>query len=314
MKSTKKRTGMIIGIACAVLAVAVLIGSMGATAPSGVQTNNFSPSVRGGGLFNWSTLTTRNTFDALGRDPEANGDAVYTTSDGRVNIGNASVSLQTKTYDACTAAIKAKLKELEGRCDAYDEQNYQSGRQATIIARVPGKKLDAFLDSLGASAAVVSKTVSFSDVTDTLIDTESKKKALEAERDALLKLIDQATNVDEVMRVQQRLSQVRGELEGYLKTLQSLKSQVEYSTVEIFVSEVDSISTPSQKFGDLAGTGFLSSIKRIGAGVRNFALWLIAAIPYLALLAVPAAVGALLLRRAAKRRRAKSQAKAAIQA
>ena len=310
MKTNKRKTGMIIGIVCAVLAVAVLIGSMGSYTQR--KTNAFDGSYLSyattssglGGMFsNWGGGSVANALNVTGLEV---GD--------RLEIANASVSLQTKMYDACTAAIKAKLKELEGRSDAYDEQNYQSGRQATIVARVPTKKLDAFLDSLGDNAVITSRTVSYSDVTDSFIDTESKKRALEAEQEALLELIGQANNVDEVMRVRQRLSEVHGELESYLKTLQNLQSQVEYSTVQIWVSEVDRISTPSQRFSALASSGFVGSVKNIGAGFRNFALWLIAAVPYLALLAIPATVGALLLRRAAKKRRANKETKAANQA
>ena len=320
MKTSKKKTGIIIGIVCAVLAVAVLVGAMGA-APAASSDNYDSydssflsyktktSSGLGGVFNNWSTISARNALD-------------YSISDSletelrradRAEIANAGVSLQTKMYEACTAAIKAKLMELEGYFDAYDEDNYQSGRQAHIIARVPSKKLDAFLDSFPEYATVLSQSKNYADVTDTLIDTESKKKALEAERDALLELIKQANNVDEVMRVQQRLSDVRSDLESYLKKLQDLQNQIAYSTVEIYVSEVDRIQAPSQKFGDLAGTGFLTSIKRIGAGFRNFTLWLIAAIPYLVILAIPVTVGALLLRRTLKKRRQNKEAKAAVQ-
>jgi len=315
-KTTK--TGMIVGIVCAALAVAVLIGSMGVGSSDGIQ--NFDGSYLsyrtssgfGGALNNWASVAATNAFNVSGGNMGGEHDR-YDYGD-RIVVANAGVSLQTKMYDACAAAIKAKLAELGGRADAWDEENYQSGRQAAIVARVPGKKLDAFLDSLPEYATVMSQSKNFSDVTDTLIDTESKREALEAEKEALLKLFDQAGNVDEAMRVQQRLSQVRGDLESYLKTLQSLQSQVEYSTVQIWISEVDRISTPSQSFGDLAGSGFLNSIKRIGAGLRNFTLWLIAAIPYLVILAIPATVGVLLLRRSMKKRRANKQAKEAVQA
>jgi len=301
----KKKTGIIIGIVCSAVAVAVLIGSMGAGAPHSSGDGYYYNDYSNGSFFqNFASNYNISLTNALGNSLHE-----HSGEDDRAVIANAGISLQTKMYDACTAALKAKLKELEGYAEVYNEENYESGRQARILARVPSKKLDVFLDSLAENAVVIRKTSSFSDVTDTLIDTESKKKALETERDALLKLMDRADNIDEIIRVQNRLSDVRGDLESYLKKLQDLKSQMAYSSVEITISEVDRISTPSQKFGALASSGFLNSVKRIGAGFRNFALWMIAAVPYLVLLAVPVTVGAILLKRSHKKRAEKRAAR-----
>jgi len=320
MKPTRKKTGLIIGGVCAAQAVGVLICSLGGGSVrvgNASAYSNYQASSNRLGLFgNWfdggiSKVNHMDNASPTNFDGEYDADEYVDGENLRAVVANASVSLQTRTYDACTAALKAKLQALEGYADTYNEENYQSGRQAYIVARVPSKKLDAFVDSLAEHAVVLSKNVSFSDVTKDLIDTESKKLALEAERDALLQLMEKTDYVDGIIQVQQRLSVVRSDLESYLKQLQELKNQTEYSTISISLSEVDRISAPSQKFGAQAGSGFLNSIKRIGAGFRNFALWLIAAVPYLALLAVPAIVAAVLLKRAGKKRAAKKAQKRA---
>jgi hypothetical protein len=180
-----------------------------------------------------------------------------------------------------------------------------------VVARVPSQKLDAFLNSLEENGTVISRSVNTADVTDEMIETGSRKEALLAEEKALLAILEKAVTVEDIIRVQDRLSNVRAELQAYSQKLQGLQNQVAYSTVRIDVSEVNRITAPTQKFRALASSGFLGSLREIGQGLRNFALWFIGAIPYLVTLALPAALLAIVIRRVRKNRRAKKAARIA---
>jgi len=225
--------------------------------------------------------------------------------DGRFVIATANISIQTKTYDAFAAALKADLKAMGGYTNAFDERNYDSDRRADITARVPSQKLDSFLESLEQNGTVTNKSVKTNDVTDEMIETGSKKEALKNEETALLAILEKATTVEDIIRVQDRLTNVRADLQAYSQKLQSLQNQVNYSTVYIDVREVNRITTPTQKFSALASSGFLGSLREIGQGLREFALWFISAIPYLVMLAVPAFVVIWFVRRRRRNKKAK---------
>ena len=226
-------------------------------------------------------------------------------SDGRFVIARAEISIQTKTYDAFTAALKAGLKAMGGYTDSYDEWNFDTDRRASITARVPSQKLDAFLESLEENGTVMSRSVTTTDVTDEMIETGSKKEALKNEETALLAILEKAQTVEDIIRVQDRLTNVRAELQAYSQKLQSLTNQVNYSAVQLEVREVERITKSQQKFGALASSGFLGSLREIGQGLLNFALWFISAIPYLVMLALPAAILVIVIRRVRRNRRAK---------
>jgi len=258
-------------------------------------------------LFDFGNLSASNHMEMAEDQTVAGGGA----QDGRAVIATANISIQTKTYDAFSAALKAELKTMGGYTNAFDEWNYDSNRHASVTARVPSQKLDAFLDSLEENGTVISRSINTADVTDEMIETGSRKQALQAEEAALLTILEKAQTVEDIIRVQDRLSNVRSELESYLQKLQSLQNQVAYSTVNIDVQEVNRITTPTQKFGALASSGFLASLRNIGSGLRNFALWFIGAIPWLVLLAIPTVLVIWFIRR---RRRNKNAKKAAMDA
>jgi len=231
-----------------------------------------------------------------------------TAGGDRFLIANARVDIQTRAYDAFSSAMRDMLRELEGYIETYEEYNYDHGRWLNAVVRVPANKLDAFLESLEEHGTVISRSVDFSDVTDTMIDTGSRLRALQAEEEALLAVLEDARSVDDIIRVRDRLARVRGEIESYTRRLQSLHSQVDYSTVRMNVSEVDRIQTPTARFLPSAGSNFVLSIQNIGVGFRNFALWLFGAVPYFVLVAMIAVPAAVLVKRARKRKKAKKAA------
>ena len=224
---------------------------------------------------------------------------------GRYVIAEARMYLQTKQYENFSNSIEAKLKDLEGFIESKTEENYDSGRLGTFTIKVPSEKLDEFTKWISENATVITSEISRTDVTDELIETGSRKKALEAEEAALLAILEKAETIDEIIKVQDRISDVRSELESYLSKLQQLNNQVKYSTLYIDLREVDRITTPSQSFASLAGSDFLASVNNIGAGFFNFAVWFVGVTPYLILIAIVLIPAVVLTRRSIKRRKAK---------
>ncbi|MCL2494315.1 MAG: DUF4349 domain-containing protein [Oscillospiraceae bacterium] len=308
MKQTHKRTlTLTVSIALSALLLVGLFAACGASGSAAPESSGYLS-------FDASGMLQKAAAESQLRDGDYSN--VYVTNmasvmgggeveRGRFVIARANVTIQTKAYDAFTAALKAGLKAMGGYTDAYNEWNFDSDRRADITARVPSEKLDAFLDSLEQNGTIMSRSVTTNDVTDEMIETGSKKEALIAEEKALLAILEKATTVEDIIRVQDRLSNVRADLESYSRRLQSLQNQVNYSTVSISVSEVNRITTPTQRFGVLASSNFLASLRDVGSGLRNFALWFISAIPWLVLLAVPAALLVWIVRRVRKNRKAK---------
>ena len=311
MQPKSKRIATI--IACSLLAVLLLGLFAGCAAKENMAFSGSglpqSAAPGEGGEMDYGNVAMQNMLDKeLNDNLTARTTTAAGAQEGRFVIAIADISIQTKTYDAFSSAMLAELKALGGYTNAFEEWNYDTDRSARVVARVPSQKLDAFLESLAKNGTVVSKSVTTSDVTDEMIETGSKKEALMNEEKALLAILEKATTVEDIIRVQDRLSAVRADLQAYSQKLQTLQNQVNYSTVNIDVREVNRISIPTQKFSALASSGFLNSLRSIGQGLRSFAIWFIGAIPHLVLIAILAVPVVLILRRVRKNRKAKKAA------
>jgi len=225
---------------------------------------------------------------------------------GQYIVANANLYLQTKKYDDLNSDIAEKLAELQGYVENKSENAYDWGRSLSMAVRVPSEngKLDEFINALEKNGTITSRDVAYNNITDEMIETGSRKNALEAEEKALLEILEKAQTVDEIIKLRDRLSNVRGELESYMLKLQKLNNQVQYSTVYINIQEVEQIKAPSESFAALAGSGFIRSLKNVGVGIRGFIIGFIASIPYFVVVVAVAVPVLLIIKRIRKRKKA----------
>lgn len=232
--------------------------------------------------------------DAMYGGVEANGASAAQSAlpAGRKLIRNAELDVQTKTFDDFCTAVRQKTAALSGYEESSESGAYSNDtRYATIVLRIPASRLDAFLQSVSELGTVTSQSTSMQDVTDEYIDIESRLAALETEQETLLALMKKSDKLTDTLEIQDRLAEVRGRLESLKGQLKALESQVDYSKVTLSVTEVQRVTLPeSRSFWTQVRQNLSDNLYSIGQGLRSFAINLLSALPYLALVLIPAAV------------------------
>ncbi len=226
--------------------------------------------------------------------------------EGRKLIRDATLSMETKEFDAFLVALRKQTASFKGYTENSSlGENYDGTRHGSIVVRVPAAQLDAFLDGLEGVGTVTSREESLRDVTQEYIDMDSRIRALETEQKTLLELMEKAKELTDVLEIQSRLSEVRAQLESYKGQMKALENQIDYSRVTIFVEEVKRY-TPAEKksFGAQLRSNLAENFYDVGQGLRNFALNLLSALPYLLVVVVLGGIVAVvivLIRRKKKR-------------
>ena len=229
---------------------------------------------------------------------------------GRKIIRDARLIIETKAFDDALPALQKQVEEVGGYIESSEaDGNNGSYRDADITVRVPADKLDAFLAKAEGLGNVTYKTTSARDVTDTYVDVESRLAALTAEQEALTELLANAGSLSDILEVRDRLSRVTAELESYQARLNTLDSQIAYSTVTLTLREVELITSSEGGFWEEVGTDFVNNLARIGNGLRSVAVWFLGAIPWFVFLALIALVVFLIIRGSVRRRRRRRRKK-----
>ena len=161
----------------------------------------------------------------------------------------------------------------------YDGDNY---KYATITLGVPVDQFERTLTRLrGLAVRVLDETASGEDVTDQYVDLQSQLTNLQATRDRIKSFLDQATNVDEALRINQELSNVEAQIEEIQGRMNYLKDRAAFSTITVNFEPVlpDLTPTPTptpnpwnpgETFKDAT-----ESVTRAYQGIVDFLIWLL---------------------------------------
>ena len=123
-----------------------------------------------------------------------------------------------------------------------DASGNYSSKYAYLTIRVPSDKLTGFMGSLNDCGTITSQNLSSENISLEYADTEARREALQTEYDRLLELMAQAEDVDAVIAIEARLSEVRLQLDSLSSQLRTYDNLVDYSTVNIDLYEVRNIS------------------------------------------------------------------------
>ena len=228
---------------------------------------------------------------------------------GRKIIKTVNVVSETKELDSALAKIESDVAALGGYIQSSNTygKSYEkySNRHASYTLRIPAEMLDSFMNSMGGYVNITSKTEKVDDITDTYTDIEARLETLKTQETRLIELLAKAEKLEDIITLEERISNVRYEIESYEARMRNYNTLIAFSTVNIDLSEVidytpEPIKDPT--FGERLGEAFKESWKEFAEGCKDFSVGLVYALPTLLVLAVIALVIVVIIVSAVKRR------------
>lgn len=299
-KNSVNRKKRIMTVIAACLAVAVIVTGVFAANPlsQAKQENNIEVGYDGA---DESISDSANGYG--GTELYAAGSSAYSevSADSRKIIKHASVSIETKNSGELIKKINDNVKSTNGYVSSLEENNYNDCKRISTTVNVPPEKLDEFIEFLEKNGTITEKSVVTSDITDSYTETESKLKAYETEEKALLGILEKCDNVQDTITVQNRLSEVRSELEAMKSQKEQYDSQISYSEVTISVLQVERESKVVKGFGAEVSEKFSESQYNLGQFFRNLAVFLLGASPYILIIAAVAVAVIIIIKKKIKK-------------
>jgi len=229
-------------------------------------------------------------------------------AESRKLIRTVDISAETKEFSKVMNAIEKAVNDAKGYIQNQSvSSNYKDNRTATMTLRIPADKLDGFLSTLNKAVNVTRQSSNVNDVTDEYVDIESHIAALEAEQTALMAMLEKAEKLDDIISIQSRLTEVRGNLESFKARQKGYDTLIAYSTVDLNLNEVERETESKPTFWSKAGDAFVDGISAFGEVISGLVIFLIGALPFLILIGGIVVVIILLSKRARKRKAAKKQ-------
>ena len=254
--------------------------------------------------------------------PEASSEQEIQKKDSRKLIRTMYYEVETENLEELDAQLQAKIDFLGGYVQnssidggsstysVYDRYGNVTGRKtrsryANYTIRIPAERLDEFADVIAERSNVLSRSLSVEDITLQYVDTDSRREALEIQERSLLGMMEKAETVEEMIEIQNALSDVRYELQNIKSRLKVFDNQVMYATVNLNVREVEKFTEvdPVSDRERLVN-GFKENLEDLVYEVKEAAIGFVINLPHIVLWVVILIIAFVIIRAIVRRSRA----------
>lgn len=155
----------------------------------------------------------------------------------RMIVYNTVIALSVENVGLAMSAVRG-LAEGVGGFVAGTSSRYQNDKEyASITLRVPASAYNQMMDSLRKLAVkVISEDGTARDVTEEFTDLAAQLRNLEATEAQYLELLKRANTIDEILKVQGKLTEVRGQIERIKGRMNLLQRTSDMATIVVNLS------------------------------------------------------------------------------
>ncbi len=290
----KRHARIAAGLLAAFTACALLAGcgASSASSTSMVQIGESAAADYASGTSGWGGAEEGMTDEGTLLAPDPARKIIYT----------ADLNLESTEFDSASASLLDALAQAGGYVQSSESGgSTEYGRWVRWSLRVPADQYRSFLTAAENSASRTSLSESTEDVTADYVDVEARLNSLEAQRQRLEELRAQAGNLEDLLAIENQLTQVQYQIESYTGQKRVLDDQITYSTVNVYLDEVKVLSPTSTSFGSRIARAFTEGWRGFGHGLQDMAVALVGGLPWLLVLGLAIAGGTALYRRRPRR-------------
>jgi hypothetical protein len=228
--STHRVTYLVIAVIVVILGVGLsltVLGGQTATILSKVGASITAGNGSAGG----STDTT---------DPAAAGDQGGEIADAAAKppelliIRMGSLELEVADLGAAVRAASAQVSSVGGYVSGSEESTEGEDARASVTYRIPADRWDEALSEIrGLATAIRHVHVETEAVTNQVVDLGARIANLRATEAALQKIMNSASSIPDVLKVQDQLTRVRGEIEQLVAQKSQLEERAAFGTLTV---------------------------------------------------------------------------------
>lgn len=265
------------------------MGSAAATydfSPSEEAGQEYAVGTAEGSIFDSSASADTGAYDENYSADMANNteSAVSAGIHGEKLIKNGYVSVSVDNYDKAEKNIKDYILQNNGYIQNsssysdYDHEfNLYRGKSGSMTVCIESDKFGLAMEYFKTIGDVTDENEYTDDITSEYIDTESRLKVKEQEKERLTELMNSADNIEDIINIESRLSTVIEDIEASKAQINNYNSLTSFSRININITEkkLSDGTAVSTNFSEKAKYNFENSIKKFGFFIQSAVLLLI---------------------------------------
>ena len=196
----------------------------------------------------------------------------------RALILTASIAMRAQDPWGAADRAQAVATTLGGDVMSMSQSGKGDDRSASLVLRVPAERFNDALRQLRAlsDVEVLSSSVDSKDVTEQFVDLEARLPAKQAEEQRYLALLARAERIEDILRIDQALAQVRTQIEQLTGQVNSIKTRTTFSTISLSVTPLGALPSDPKVYDPTRTVE--RAITALGVMLRvaaDFAIWIL---------------------------------------
>ena len=175
------------------------------------------------------------------------------------------------------ARARTTVVGLGGYVSASEQSSGGERKAASVTYRIPAARWDEALDALKAIGKVKGEQTQAVEVTGQVLDLGARIENLRASERALQAIMARATRIGDVLEVQARLTDVRGQIEQLSTQKAHLEEQAAYGTLSVtYEVPVAAVKEVSQTWDPRAEVDrAVGQLVGLGQGLLTLTIWFV---------------------------------------
>lgn len=144
-----------------------------------------------------------------------------------------SLTLEVAIINESVTLIGKEVQQLGGYVTSSQQNGSENHTSARMTVKIPVNKFNGLRDLLSTWGTVLDQNMIANDITNQYYDSQVRLKTLEAQEKRYLEILSQAKTVEDVLKVEAALGNIRQQIEQLMGQLKLWNNIVAYSTVTI---------------------------------------------------------------------------------
>ena len=241
------------------------------------------------------SVTAKTAAAGAAADGSTSGEDAPTENPDKI-IYSSDVTVETTQFEETIGKVGALVSSYGAwiESSSVSGSNYYqtargnaSSRSASYTLRVPSKRFNELMENLSDLGNIPYSHIYTENVTSQYYDVQAHLKAYTTQENRLLEMMELAETIEDVIIIEDRLTELRYQIEALQSRLNNWDRRVSYSTVSLTVKEVQEY-TPEEKHEPTYWEELTQAVKNglynAGQFLKDLLVFLIEIIPVLIIL------------------------------
>ncbi len=213
-------------------------------------------------------------------------------------IYSGDATVETTDFDGTVAAVAELVKSYQGWIESSSvnganyysrARGYSADRSASYTLRIPSERFSELMTNLSTLGNVPYTYIYTENVTAQYYDTQARLTAYQTQEARLLEMMEKAETVEDVIAIEEKLTELRYQIESLQSALNNWDRRVNYSTLCLNIQEVQEYTPEKESkisYGRELWLALTGALKNTGNFFKDLLVFLVSALPAIVILAV----------------------------